>query len=403
VHGQAPCAERQRATISSPRFEIAELFRTHGDAYRRAHRLSHEQWSAMRAIESCRTAILGGHVDVCDACGYQRPAYNSCRNRHCPKCQSLAQARWITQRMQRILPTRYFHVVFTLPAALRPLALSNRRLVFTLLFQAAAQTLLALGDDPKRLGGRLGMTAVLHTWTRALPFHPHLHCVVTGGALSADGQRWIATKTPDYLFPVRVLSALFRAKFLRALRRAFRWGKLRFSPGLAALAAPQAFGRFIDALSRQDWVVYAKQPFGGSEHVFRYLGRYTHRVAIANQRLEAVDENAVRFRTRHGKTATVHPSEFIRRFLLHVLPTGFVKIRHYGLFAPAHAGSALERARALLDDQPGAPAAARKTDTDWRKQLAELTGVDLWRCPRCDGGTMVRGALPALGLPLPDG
>jgi hypothetical protein len=313
----------------------------------------------------------------------------------------LAQARWIKQRMQRILPTRYFHVVFTLPAALRPLALGNRRILFTLLFQAAAQTLLTLGHDSKRLGGRLGITAVLHTWTRALQFHPHLHCVVTGGALSANGHHWIATKTPHYLFPVRVLSALFRAKFLHALRAAFAHGKLRFGPTLAALAEPQAFGHFIDTLYRRDWVVYAKQPFGGSQQVFRYLGRYTHRVAISNQRLENVDHSGVRFRTRHGKTVTLQPTEFIRRFLLHILPAGFVKIRHYGLFAPSNA-AVLEKARAILAEHSESLAAASATAPDWREQLAELTGVDLWRCPRCDGGTMIRRALPQLGLPVPD-
>jgi hypothetical protein len=310
--------------------------------------------------------------------------------------------------MERIVPTRYFHVVFTLPASLRALALHNRRLLFTILFQAASQTLLTLGRDPKRLGGLLGITTVLHTWTRTLLFHPHLHCLVTGGALSTDGQRWVATRSPNYLFPVRVLAALFRAKFLHALRSAFRGGKLSFGSDIAALAEPAAFDRLIDTLYRSPWVVYAKRPFGGPEHVFRYLGRYTHRVAISNQRLKALDHDGVRFLTRDGNTVTVHPVEFIGRFLLHVLPPGFVKIRHYGLFAPAHVTTALARARELLANPStrksvhDKPIAASAEQPGWRARLLELTGVDLLRCPRCEHGTMIRSALP-YALPRPDG
>lgn len=403
MHGPASCREPQGAPATTG-LQVADIFRAHGDAYRRAHRLSHEQRCAMRSIERCRTAALGGHLDVCDRCGYQRPSYNSCRNRHCPRCQSLAQARWIDQRKQRILPTHYFHVVFTLPAALRGLGLANRRVIFGLLFQAASHTLLTLGRDPNRLGGMLGITAVLHTWTRALEFHPHLHCVVTGGALSADGQRWLPTKHQRYLFPVRVLSALFRATFLRALRRAFRRGILRFSPPSTELAGPPAFNSFIDSLYHQDWVVYAKRPFGGAAHVFEYLGRYTHRVAISNQRLKAIDHHRVRFHTRDGKTVTLTPTEFIRRFLLHVLPTGFTKIRHYGLFAPASACNALQRAQALLDDPSTVHAPDRDAaPTHWSAQLVALSGVDLWRCPHCQRGTMVRHPLPQVILAIPDG
>jgi hypothetical protein len=405
VHDPASCSEPQGgAATTTAGLQIADIFRVHGDAYRREHRLSTEQRCAMRSIEVCRTAALGGHLDVCDRCGFERPSYNSCRNRHCPKCQSLAQARWIQERKQRILPTHYFHVVFTLPATLRALALANRRVVFSLLFQAAAQTLLTLGRDPKRLGGMLGITAVLHTWTRALKLHPHLHCVVSGGALSADGQRWLPTKNQRYLFPVRLLSTLFRAKFLRALRRAFVGGKLRFPSRIANLAEPRAFHCFMDSLYHQDWVVYAKRPFGGAEHVFEYLGRYTHRVAISNQRLKAIDHNSVCFHTRDGKTVTLNPTEFIRRFLLHVLPAGFTKIRHYGLFAPASVCNALQRAHALLGD----PLAVHAPDsaaaqTDWRAQLVALSGVDLLRCPRCELGSMVRHPLPHALMAIPDG
>ena len=402
MHGPVSCREPHSAATTG--LQIADIFRAHGDAYRRAHRLSKEQRCAMRSIELCRTAALGGHLDVCDHCGFQRPSYNSCRNRHCPKCQSLAQARWIDERKQRILPTHYFHVVLTLPAALRLLALANRRVLFGILFQAASQTLLTLGRDPKRLGGMLGITAVLHTWTRALEFHPHLHCVVTGGALSTDGQRWLPTKCQRYLFPVRVLSALFRAKFLRALRRAFARGKLHFPPSIANLAEPRAFHSLIDSLYHQDWVVYAKRPFGGAEHVFEYLGRYTHRVAISNQRLRAIDHTSVRFHTRDGKTATLTPSEFIRRFLLHVLPARFTKIRHYGLFAPAGVNNGLQQAQALLGDPR--PVNAPRTDaaqSDWRAQFLTLGGIDFLRCPRCELATMVRHPLPHALLPIPDG
>lgn len=404
----AHARQGRRATAPVAALEVADIFRAHGDAYRQAHRPSHAQRSVMRAIESCRTAALGGHLDVCDSCGFERPAFNSCRNRHCPKCQCLAQARWIDQRMERIVPTRYFHLVFTLPASLRPLALHNRRLLFTILFQAASHTLLTLGGDPKRLGGRLGITSVLHTWTRTLLFHPHLHCLVTGGALSTDGQRWVATRSPNYLFPVRVLSALFRAKFLHALRSAFRSGKISFASDIAALAEPQAFGRLIDTLYRQPWVVYAKRPFGGPEHVFRYLGRYTHRVAISNQRLKGLDRDGVRFLTRGANTVTVHPVEFIRRFLLHVLPPGFVKIRHYGLFAPAHIDTALVRARELLADHSTRDpvqhqvVTAAPAQSGWRAQLLDLTGVDPLRCSRCERGKMIRSAIPR-ALPRPDG
>jgi len=362
----------------------------------------------MWAIESCRTSVLGGHLDVCDGCGYQRPAYNSCRNRHCPKCQCLAQARWIEQRTQRILPTHHFHVVFTLPGALRQLALHNRRLIFTLLFRAASQTLLTMGRDPRRLGGLLGITAVLHTWTRKLHFHPHLHCIVTGGGLSPDDHRWVTTKSPRYLFPVRALSALFRGKFLDALRRAYRRGKLRGGPDLAELLDDQAFDCFIDSLYRQPWVVYAKKPFGGADHVFQYLGRYTHRVAISNQRIKAADRDGVRFVTRGSDTSTLTPDEFIRRFLLHVLPAGFVKIRHYGLLAPAKVSTALERARTLLATDVPIPVDVRDRgeadgDADWRAKFAQLTGVDLRHCPRCKLGAMIRHPLPQVALPRPDG
>src|SRR5665213_2380874 len=259
--------------VDRPAAEIADIVRAHGQAFARAHALSAEKTAVLDAIARCRTAALGGHVDVCDACGHADISYNSCRNRHCPKCQSLAQARWLERRMQRVLPTHAFHVVFTLPSQLRPLALANRTLLFDLLFACAAETLLELGRDPRWLGAELGITSVLHTWTRELLFHPHVHCIVTGGGLSSDGQRWIGTRK-DFLFPVRVLGALFRGKFLARLRLAHARGDLY-------LPAPAHFERLCNQLQRKRWIVYARPPFGGPQHVFRYLGRYTHRVGLS--------------------------------------------------------------------------------------------------------------------------
>ena len=374
---------------ASPRVEIADVVRQHGAAFRRAHRLSREQHRALDAIEHCRTATLGGHVDVCRDCGFERPAYNSCRNRHCPKCQSLAQARWVTGRMQRLLPVGYFHVVFTLPAELRATARLNRRLVFGLLLESAAATLVELGLDPKRLGGLLGVTAVLHTWSRELGFHPHVHCIVTAGAFRTDGDQWIGGSA-RFLFPVHVLGSLFRGKVLAGLRKARAAGDLHLGDD----TGDRRFNATIDKLYRTSWVAYAKRPFGGAEHVLRYLGRYTHRVGISNQRLIHIDDGGVTFRTKNGRSTTLPSHEFLRRFLDHVLPRRFVKIRHYGLLAPAHATTTLERARAALDarcqrDAPCArpPSSATHGElaesVDWRDLLRILTGIDLTRCSKC--------------------
>lgn len=297
--------------------------------------------------------------------------------------------------MARILPTHSYHVVFTLPSELRGLALANRDLVFDLLFACAAETLLELGRDPKRLGAELGITSVLHTWTRALLFHPHVHCIVTGGGLSLDGERWVATR-PDFLFPVRVLGALFRGKFLARLRRAYDRGELHLAGSVAHLAERGRFARLCDKLFGKRWVVYAKPPFGGPDQVFRYLGRYTHRVGLSNRRLVSLDARGVTFRTRGAMTITVTPHEFLRRFLLHVLPKGFVKIRHHGLMAASHVHTKLATARRRLEGAPLAaprPAAPPSSPRDFREILLALTGVDLRRCPRCLGGTMVRHPL----------
>jgi hypothetical protein len=385
-----PC----RSPAARPLLEIAAIFRAHGEVYRQRHTVNADQRAAMHAIETCRTAALGGHLDVCDTCGHERPAYNSCRNRHCPKCQSLRQAQWIEQRLTRLLPTHYFHVVFTLPAALRPLAHCNRRRLFTLLFQAAAQTLLTLGHDPARLGAHLGITAVLHTWTRELQFHPHVHCIVTGGGLSFDRTQWKAARR-RYLFPVQVLSCLFRGKFLAALTEAHRNNELHFGGRTQQLGDAVAFQRLVDELYRIEWVVYAKRPFGGPQHVFRYLGRYTHRVGLSNQRLQCIDADGVRFATKGGRSITLPTHTFIRRFLLHVLPAGFVKIRHYGLLAAGNATTQLERARDLLQSHavpdPALPSGVGALE--WQAQLFQLTGIDLTQCPRCPHGRMIRHAV----------
>ncbi len=403
------CAGRSppgAAGAGRPRLTVGDVFRAHGEAYRKSHALSEPQRKAMRAIEVCRTPVLGGRVDVCDRCGHQEVFYGSCRNRHCPTCQSLSQARWVESRMQRLLPTDYFHVVFTVPDdLLNGLALRNRERFFDLLFQAGSQTLLQLGADPARLGAQLGATCVLHSWTRDLRFHAHLHCLVTGGGLHPDGDRWIRPRSQDYLFPQQVLAKLFRGKLVAALVGLHEAGELELPD---ELKAPKAFARLRDRLYKTKWVTYCKEPFAGPEQVFRYLGRYTHRVGLSNHRLISLSDDGVHFRTRGEGTATLPPDEFIHRFLQHVLPAGFVKIRHFGLMASGNAKTRLEVARRLLEsERPEIPLAIaamaavllatrppQPTATeDWRMRLKRLTGVDLSRCPKCEVGTMVSGPL----------
>jgi hypothetical protein len=375
-----------------PDLEIADVVRAFGEAFSSAHALSPDQHAVLHAIRRCRTAALGGHVEQCNACDYEKVSYNSCRNRHCPKCQSLAQARWIERRMQRVLPTHAFHVVFTLPSQLHAIVMANRDRMFDLLFAAAAQSLLELARDPTRLGAELGITSVLHTWTRELRFHPHVHSIVTGGGLSPDGERWIGTR-PHFLFPVRVIAALFRGKFLAGLREAHQRGELLLIGPAADLADLTRFERLCSKLHKKRWVVYAKPPFGGPEQVFRYLGRYTHRVGISNRRLVSLDERGVTFRTHGDRTVIVSPCEFLRRFVLHVLPKGFVKIRHHGLMAASHVPTRLAAARRLLEHTPASPVSATRPPRDFRELLLALTGVDLRSCPRCANGAVSRHAL----------
>jgi len=335
--------------------ELAEIFRQIGPAYRRSHAgsLSRAQLRVMSAIERCRTAALGGHVERCDACAHQRITYNSCRDRHCPKCQSLVRAQWLDERRAELLPVEYFHVVFTVPAEIAAIAYQNKAVLYELLFRATAETLRTIAADPRHLGAEIGFIALLHTWGQQLLHHPHLHCVVPGGGIGVQGERWIACR-PGFFLPVRVLSRLFRRLFLEQLRGAFERHELQFFNALAALKDANAFARYLAPLARTEWVVYSKPPFGGPEHVLEYLGRYTHRVAIANHRLLEFAEGRVAFQWkdyRHAarrKVMRLEAQEFVRRFLLHVLPRGLQRIRHYGLLANRSRALKLAHARQLL-------------------------------------------------------
>jgi DNA-directed RNA polymerase subunit RPC12/RpoP len=372
------------ASPRPPSFDIADIFRVHEQAYRRSHTLTPDQEKAWHALVRCRTAALGGHLYACDHCGHEVPLYNSCRNRHCPKCQGLAMAKWIAEREEHILPVPHFHVVFTLPAELRPLVLFRREVLFDMLFSCASRTLLELGNDAKHLGAQLGFTAVLHTWTRELLFHPHVHCIVTGGGLTTDGARWIPRE--EFLFPVDVMGALFRGKFLDALRRAHAKGAFA---GFDDFEDPEGFDRLMRSIAakhdNKKWGVYSKRAFGGAEQVYRYLGRYTHRVGIANSRIVDIRDNAVTFATKNGATTTITPVEFIRRFLLHVLPDRFVKIRHYGLLAPANVNTKLKQAHALLD-ATDATVEDPKPDEDDSQEPIDDEGL---RCPACGIGFLL--------------
>jgi hypothetical protein len=398
-HDEAPACTAGRGPSSAR--DIGTLFRRHGEAYRKTHALGAMERRALRDISVCRTGALGGHRDVCGQCGHERSVYNSCRNRHCPKCQALRQARWVAARMQRALPVRHFHVVFTLPAELRPLVREHEVALLDLLFAAASETIIQLGRDPKRLGALCGVTGVVHTWGRNLSFHPHLHCIVTGGGLHPDGT-WVDS-AEKYLLPVEVLASMFRGKFLAGLARLFTQGKLAPGPratGLAVtLAQPTTFARLKDALYKKDWNVYAKAPFGDPTALFRYLGLYTHRVAISNHRLLYVDDDEIVFRTRNKQVCRLPPLEFIRRFLQHVLPRGFVKIRHFGLLAAGNVNTKLAVARETLEQrqhgdtvEPLPSSSVEIPTLDWRALFLRLTGVDLGQCPDC-GGALVAEAL----------
>jgi hypothetical protein len=389
------------STVARPRLELADIVRAQGDAYARQHRLVPVQHRALRAIGACRTAALGGHRETCDRCGAVRIRYHSCGNRHCPKCQTLTKERWLAARKADLLPIPYFHVVFTLPHALNALAQGNPRVVYALLFRAAADTLLAFGRDPRHLGGTVGITAILHTWGQALTQHLHLHCLVTGGALAAEGARWIHGRS-SFLFPVGALSTVFRATYLAGLRRAFDAGQLTFAAGTADLADRRTFTACLSHLRAVDWVVYAKRPCAGPAQVLDYLGRYTHRVALSNHRLVDHRDGRVRFRWKdyadhdRVKVMTLETDEFLRRFLLHIVPRGFMRIRHFGLLANRTRRATLRQCRDLLGQLPPVVAVPESVAV----LLHRLIGVDLARCPVCGEGRLQITALVTHG-PLP--
>jgi hypothetical protein len=380
-----------------PALEVADIFRQHGEDYRKDHKLSYDQLRVMRAIEVCRTAALGGHLEKCDGCDFTRHAYNSCRNRHCPKCQNTERAKWLQSRQAELLPVEYFHVVFTLPEKIAEIAFYNKETVYGILFRATSETLLAIARDPKHLGAEIGFFAILHTWGQNLLHHPHLHCVVPGGGLSPGHERWISCPRGFFL-PVKVLSRLFRRLFLDYLEDAFYKNQLRFPGSIEPLQDALAFNELLREHEDREWVVYSKPPFGGPQRVLEYLGRYTHRVAISNHRLLSLNEGRVTFqwkdyRSQHrekSRTMTLEADEFQRRFLIHTLPAGFQRIRHYGFLANCHRKDKLEYCRELLTNgllpQP----------EQCRQRMEQLTEPEpVHRCPHCGIGAMIRIAVLA--------
>lgn len=369
-----------------PGLEVADIVRRHAPDY--PHALHGEQARVLSAIKVCRTAELGGHREKCKSCGHERIAYNSCRDRHCNKCQALARATWVAKQVAELLPVPYFHVVFTMPPCIASIALQNQRVVYDILFRAVSETLTRIAADPKHLGAVIGFLAVLHTWGQSLHYHPHLHCIVPGGGLSSDGSRWVPCRR-NFLFPVKVLSALYRGLFLAHLAEARARGQLEFHGTLVGLRRDQAFSCRLQEAYGAEWVVYAKAPFGGPKQVVAYLGRYTHRVAISNDRLLKLEDGQVTFRWkdyRDGntlKTMALEAHEFIRRLLLHVLPKRFVRIRHFALLANRNRPTKLARCRELFNRPAPAPAIL-----DWKAQYEQLTGRAIDQCPACKQGLM---------------
>lgn len=373
--------------------EIQDIFNSCGDDYRKSHRLPLHILKTISAIESCRTSKLGGHLDTCDECGHIRISYNSCRNRHCPKCQTLAKEKWLDDRKDDLLPVGYFHVVFTIPEELNFITLINQKEMYSILFKAVSETLLELARDTKYLGAEIGFTTILHTWGQNLMNHPHLHCVVPGGGLSLDGKRWINCRK-DFFIPVKVLSKKFRGKFLYYFKKTYYNNKLNLLGDAKYLNEKYAFGCFLDNLHNKKWVVYCKPPFNSPEHVLEYLGRYTHRVAISNNRIVKFEDGSVTFKWRDykdnnkQKLMTVTAEEFIRRFLMHILPSKFVKIRHYGILSNRNRNSKLKLCKGLTG------MVFKKKSISLSKQSAaeifkRLTGIDFNKCPHCKKGTMI--------------
>jgi rubredoxin len=387
--------------MARPPLEVADLIRAAGDAFleRNRHWLRWKHIKVLLAIRRCRTAALGGHLDECTRCGYRATiSYNSCRDRHCPKCQTAARDRWIAARRRELLPTRYLHVVFTLPHRLAPLVLQNKKVLYGLLFRTSAETLLEVARNPKRLGAEIGFFSVLHTWSQKLKIHPHVHCVVPAGGLSPDHTRWV--RSPDnYFLPKEVLSKVFRGKFVDALKQAFRDGQLCFQADLKLLAQPKTFATWLRPLYRQDWVVYLKRPFGGPEYVLQYLGRYTHRVAISNHRLVSFADGQVTFRWRDSthnneqKLLSLSLDEFLCRFLLHILPQGFVRIRNFGFLANRKRATLLPLCFQLLGS-------AQQPQAEQQHASSTEDCPDLWRCPKCGGPMKVIERLTAAEIRL---
>jgi len=388
-----------------PKIEVADIFCRYGAAFRAAQgaRLSIDQRRAMTAIQACRTATLGGHAEQCEDCGQIRIAYNSCRNRHCPKCQGLARAQWLADRRAELLPVAYFHVVFTMPSPIAAIALQNKALVYDILFKTASETIRIIAADPRYLGAETGMIAILHTWGQTLMHHPHVHCIVPGGGLGPGGD-WIACR-PGFFLPVHVLSRLYRRLFLERLDAAFDAGVLDFFGDLAALRAPEEFARYLAPLRHVRWSSTPSRPFGGAEQALAYLGRYTHRVAIANGRLLSCDDGVVRFRWKDyrannkSRAMSLDAGEFMRRFLIHVLPKGFRRIRHFGFLANARRARKLARIRAALDVAEPPPAIE---PADYRERYAMLTGKRIDICPCCGGRMIELGSWPRPSSPTPN-
>ena len=385
--------------MSRPPLEVADLIRAAGQKFIERSRqwLTGQHLKVLAAIEHCRTAALGGHLDECSRCGHRAISYNSCRNRHCPKCQANARDRWIEARRKELLPIRYVHVVFTLPHLLAPLALQNKKLIYDLLFRTSAETLIEVARDPKHLGAEIGFFSVLHTWSQKLEHHPHVHCVVPAGGLSLDHKSWVQPRYPFFL-PIKVLGRVFRGKFVAALKHAFADSKLGFHGQLRSLAQPKAFSSFLRQLFRHDWVVYCKRPFGGPEHVLHYLGCYTHRVAISNHRLVSLADNKITFRWRdsaHGNQQslmTLSVDEFLRRFLLHLLPPGFVRIRHFGFLANRRRAALLPLCSQFLES-------AQQPCTAHGQSVTQCL-TPPWTCPRCGGGMIILERLTATEMLL---
>ena len=379
--------------MARPQYEVADIIRQDGLAFLHAHRQPAHHLRTLDALAKCRTSALGGHIDSCDSCGHQRISYNSCRNRHCPKCQGLNQQRWVDAREADLLPVPYYHLVFTLPDKLHGLCLSNPRILYHLLFTTAWQTVKAFAADHKYIGAQAGMIAVLHTWGQNLSLHPHVHCIIPGGGLTAQGKWKHARGKDKFLFPAKAMSKVFRAKFVAALRQAFQQGKLSFTGQSKQWQGKKSFAQLMRSLFVKPWNIHAQAPFAGPQQVIRYLGRYTHRIAISNHRIKAIKNGEVTFswkdyrkKGKKGKKGlmTLTAQEFLRRFCLHILPPGFIRLRHYGILSSRSKTAALEQARSSL----GAPPPPSQPETHWKEVLFKSTGIDIDACPCCKTGRM---------------